>query len=168
MARAAGLATAFAVALAAWPAAAQLSADAQKAYTAFQRLAPHRVFMLAPNGRGYTWSGAAGADPSGAIERGLKYCEDSAKAKCSLYAVNNVVLNGRDWKTAAPPMLPPIGRLRAQPFWHNKGPLAAGMIVWSHGYMEGKDATANAPPVLCRALHRHRLRSLSLRSRVHP
>ncbi len=146
MAKAAGLAAAFAVALLAGPAAAQLSADAQKTYSDFRNLAPHRVFMLAPNGRGYSWAGAPGADPSGAIERGLKYCEDSAKAKCSLYAVNNVILNGRDWKSAAPPLLPLIGRLRAEPYWENKGPqAAAGLIVWSHGYMGGKDATASAP-----------------------
>ncbi|MEI6204959.1 MAG: hypothetical protein WCP68_23680, partial [Enhydrobacter sp.] len=49
------------------PASAQLGADAQRAYEDFQRLGPHRVFMLAPNGKGYLWAGAAGADPSGAI-----------------------------------------------------------------------------------------------------
>jgi pimeloyl-ACP methyl ester carboxylesterase len=141
-----GLATAVVAAWMASPALAQLSADAQKTYADFQRLGPHRVFMLAPNGRGYLWAGAAGADPSGAIERGLKSCEDSAKAKCSLYAVNNVVLGGRDWKAAAPPLLPMIGRLRPEPYWENKGPqAAAGLIVWSHGYMSGRDATASAP-----------------------
>jgi pimeloyl-ACP methyl ester carboxylesterase len=56
------------------------------------------------------------------------------------------VLSGRDWKTATPPLLPTIGRLRPEPYWDNKGPQAAtGLIVWSHGYMEGKDATASAP-----------------------
>ena len=76
----------------------------------------------------------------------LKACEERSKSKCTLYAVNNMVLSGREWKAAAPPQLPMIGRLRPQPWWENKGPqAAAGLIVWSHGYMEGKDATSSAP-----------------------
>ncbi|MBS0538971.1 MAG: hypothetical protein JSR47_09465 [Proteobacteria bacterium] len=144
--KAIGLAAALAAASVASPASAQLRADAQRTYEDFQRLAPHRVFMLAPDGKGYLWAGASGVDPSGAVERGLKSCHDAAKADCTLYAVNNVVLNGRDWHSAAPPVLPPIGRLRAEPYWQNKGPhAAAGLIVWSHGYMPGRDATHGAP-----------------------
>jgi pimeloyl-ACP methyl ester carboxylesterase len=125
---------------------AQLSAAAQASFEDFQHLGPHRVFMLAADGKGYLWAGAPGADPAGAIERGLKSCQDSSKSTCTLYAVNNIVLNGRDWKTAAPPRLPEIGRLRPQPHWENKGPqAAAGLIVWSHGYMLGVDATVSAP-----------------------
>jgi len=71
------------------PAAAQLGADAQKVWADYERLGPHKVFMLAPDRKGYLWAGAPGADPGGAVERGLKYCEDTAKAKCTLYAVNN-------------------------------------------------------------------------------
>ena len=139
-------AAAFAAVIATSPASAQLGADAQRSYEAYQLLAPHRVFMLGADGKGYVWSGAPGIDPSGTVERGLKYCEERSKAKCTLYAVNNVVLNGRDWKAAAPPLLPEIGRLRPEPYWDNKGLQgAAGLIVWSHGYMEGKDATASAP-----------------------
>jgi pimeloyl-ACP methyl ester carboxylesterase len=128
------------------PASAQLSADAQRAYEDFQRLGPHRVFMLGADGKGYSWAGDSGADPAGAVERGLKSCEERAKAACTLYAINNVVLNGRDWKAATPPSLANIGRLRPEPYWENKGPqTAAGLIVWSHGYMEGRDATASPP-----------------------
>jgi pimeloyl-ACP methyl ester carboxylesterase len=141
-----GLATAIAVAIAATSAWAQLGADAQRFYEAYQLLAPHRVFMLAADGKAYTWSGSSGADPSAAVERGLKSCEERSKTKCALYAVNNVMLKGRDWKTAAPPLLAEIGRLRPESYWDNKGPQgAAGLIVWSHGYMQGKDATASAP-----------------------
>ncbi len=140
------LATALAVAVNATPALAQLGADAEKAYADYQRLGPHRAFMLGADGKGYVWTGAAGADPGGAVDRGLKNCEERSKAACRLHAVNNIVLNGRDWKTAAPPVLPDIGRLRPQPFWQNKGPqAAAGLVVWSHGYMLGVDATASAP-----------------------
>ena len=128
------------------PALAQLSPDAKKLWNDYEKLGPHKVFMLAPGGKAHTWSGASGADPGGAVERGLKFCEDKEKAKCTLFAVNNVVLNGRDWKAAAPPLLPTIGRLRPEPYWENKGPqAAAGLIVWSHGYFRGIDSTNSAP-----------------------
>ena len=28
----------------------------------------------------------------------MKACEERSKSKCTLYAVNNIVLAGRDWK----------------------------------------------------------------------
>jgi pimeloyl-ACP methyl ester carboxylesterase len=137
---------ALAAMLATSPASAQLGADAQKTYDDFQRLAPHRALAIAADGKASSWAGASGADPGRAVESVLKACEERSKSKCTLYAVNNVVLNGRDWKSAAPPLLPPIGRLRPQPYWENKGPqAAAGLIVWSHGYMGGKDNTGSAP-----------------------
>jgi pimeloyl-ACP methyl ester carboxylesterase len=137
---------ALAIALAAAPASAQLGADAQKTYDDFQRLAPHRAFATAADGTGYLWAGAGGADPGSAVARVLKSCEERAKSRCALYAVNNVVLDGRDWKSAAPPLLPAIGRLRPEPYWQNRGPqAAAGLVVWSHGYMGGKDSTWSAP-----------------------
>ena len=137
---------ALAVTFAAAPASAQLGADAQKSYDDFQRLAPHRAFAIAADGKGYPWAGASGADPGSAAASVLKSCEERSKSKCTLYAVNNIVLNGRDWKSAAPPLLPAIGRLRPEPYWQNKGPrAAAGLIVWSHGYMSGKDSTSSAP-----------------------
>jgi pimeloyl-ACP methyl ester carboxylesterase len=124
----------------------QLNADALRSYGEYQTLAPHRAFALAPDGRGNSWSGASGADPARAVESVLKRCEERAKSPCTVYAVNNIVLVGRDWKTAPPPALPPIGRLRPEPYWENKGPqAAAGLIIWSHGYMSGRDATSSAP-----------------------
>jgi pimeloyl-ACP methyl ester carboxylesterase len=132
--------------VAAFPSSAQLNADAQRAYQAYQLLAPHRAFAVAPDGKTDSWSDASGADPSSAVDSVLKRCQERAKAACTLYAVNNVVLNGRDWKAAVPPVLPNIGRLRPEPYWDNKGPGgAAGLIVWSHGYMLGRDATQSAP-----------------------
>ena len=39
-----------------------------------------------------------------------------------------------------------IGRIRPEPYWHNRGPhAAAGIVVWSHGYKAGVDSTNNAP-----------------------
>jgi pimeloyl-ACP methyl ester carboxylesterase len=142
----AALATALAVATAAGPALAQLNANAQRSYEAYQLLAPHRAFALGANGSGVDWANAAGADPARAVEGVMKACEERTKSACTLYAVNNIVLNGRDWKAAKPPVLPDIGRLRPEFWWENKGPqAAAGLIVWSHGYMPGVDATVSAP-----------------------
>jgi len=132
--------------LAAPPVSAQLTPDAQRTYNDFQRQAPHRAFVLGADGKGYLWAASNGADPSRAVASATKLCEERSKGQCSLYAVNNIVLSGHDWKAAAPPALPPIGRLRPEPYWTNKGPqAAAGLIVWSHGYMAGRDATSSAP-----------------------
>ena len=126
--------------------AQSLNAEDARTYADFQNLGPHRAFAIAADGKGFLWAGSSGADPTGAVTNVLTSCADHSKSACTLYAVNNVVLNGRDWKTAAPAALPPIGRLRPEPYWENKGPQAAvGLIVWSHGYMGGKNATESAP-----------------------
>lgn len=139
-------AVALAIVFAASPASAQLGADAQKSYDDYRILAPMRAFAVAPNGKASWWAGAAGKDPRSAVERALKNCADRQQVQCSLYAINNIVLNGRDWTAADPPALPAIGRLRPQPWWENKGPQAAtGLVVWSHGYRAGVDSTNNAP-----------------------
>src|SRR5215467_181745 len=127
-------------------AAQPLAGDAARSYAEFQTLGPQRAFAASANSKGYWWAGSSGADPSRAVDAALKACQDKSAGKCSLYAVNNIVLDGRDWKTAAPPAAPAIGRLRGQPWWLNKGPqTAAGLIVWSHGYRSGTDATGSAP-----------------------
>ena len=123
--RAALLAMTAAAVLVASPAAAQLSPQAKKVYADFERLGPNRAFMLSAKGEGFLWAGATGGDPGGAVERGLKYCEEQSKSACTLHTVNNIPLDGRDWKTVAPPALPNIGRLRPQPWWQNRGPQAA-------------------------------------------
>jgi len=136
-----------AFALATHPAAAQLGADAQRDFTEYENFAPHRAFVVSQDGRATWWAGARGADPAGAVERALKACTEANRPECRLHAVNNVPISpGGDWQSLAPPRLPEIGRLRAQPFWRNQGPsTAAGLIVWSHGYLLGADATTSAP-----------------------
>jgi hypothetical protein len=115
-------AAALAVALAGAPASAQLGADAQKTYDDFQRLGPHRAYALAADGKGYLWAGASGADPGRAVEGVLKACEERSKSRCSLYAVNNVVLAAatgrkrrrRSCRRSAGCGRNPIGRTRAR------------------------------------------------------
>jgi pimeloyl-ACP methyl ester carboxylesterase len=127
-------------------AAQQLAGEAARSYADFQLFGPQRAFALSADGKGFWWAGSNGADPTRAVESTLKACQDKTGGKCTLYAINDIVLNGRDWKSAAPPVQPPIGRLRAQPWWENKGPQAsAGLIVWSHGYRSGSDSTSSAP-----------------------
>lgn len=147
MRRTAPLATALAVAIFAGSAGAQQSGGAaQRSYEAYQLLGPHRAFVVRADGVASDWADAPGTDPVLAVDGAMKRCEEGKKGACTLYAVNNVVLNGRDWKAAKPPVLPDIGRLRPEFWWDNKGPqAAAGLIVWSHGYMQGVDATVSAP-----------------------
>jgi pimeloyl-ACP methyl ester carboxylesterase len=123
-----------------------LSGDAARSYADYQQFGPQRAFVVAADGKGYWWPGSSGADPSRAVDAALKACKDKSNSQCSVYAVNDVVLNGRDWKSAAPAPSPIIGRLRGQPWWENKGPQSAtGLIVWSHGYRSGSDSTSSAP-----------------------
>lgn len=127
-------------------AAQQLGGESARSYADFQLFGPQRAFAIAADGKAYWWAGTSGADPGRASESALKACQDKSGGKCTLYAVNNIALNGRDWKSAAPPVSPAIGRLRGQPWWENKGPqAAAGLLVWSHGYRSGSDNTGSAP-----------------------
>src|SRR5262245_34891293 len=131
---------------AAQPAAQQLAGEGARAYADFRPFGPQRAFAVSAEGKGFWYAGSSGADPGRAVEAALKNCQDKAGGKCVLYAINNIVLGGREWKAAAPAAAPPIGRLRGQPWWENTGPrTAAGLIVWSHGYRSGNDATSSAP-----------------------
>lgn len=127
--------------------AQQPPGKAQRAWAEYQLFAPQRAFAVSADGEASQWWAAAGGeDPGKAAEQALSRCTAQGRSACSLWAVNNIVLAGRDWRSTAPVVLPPIGRLRAQPFWQNAGPqAAAGLIVWSHGYMAGKDSTLTPP-----------------------
>ncbi len=130
------------------PANAQpLSPEAAKDFAAYQMYPPQAAFAVSPDGKMHSWhAGQSGADPTKPVATALARCADQAKTACTLYAVNNIILDGRDWKSVMPPALPTIGRLRAQPWWTNKGPqAAAGLLIWSHGYLAGTDSTNSAP-----------------------
>jgi hypothetical protein len=127
--------------------AQQLSAGVAKDFAEYRIFSPQQAFAVSPDGRIDKWSATnPGNDPGSAVGKALARCQEQAKTECRLYAVNNILLDGRDWKTAAPASLPAIGRLRPQPWWHNKGPQeATGLLVWSHGYLAGVDNTNSAP-----------------------
>jgi len=137
---------ALAVALPVPAGAQQLSADAQRDFAEYQKYAPQAAFVVGPDGKSNWQAGQSGPDPVKAVDVALARCAAHAKTTCSVYAINNVLLAGRDWHSAAPAALPAIGRLRPQAWWANKGPqAAAGLIVWSHGYLGGTDSTNSAP-----------------------
>ncbi|MBV8189575.1 MAG: hypothetical protein JOY64_27530 [Alphaproteobacteria bacterium] len=123
-----------------------LSGDAARSYADFQLFGPQRAFVMAGDGRTSWWAGASGGDPTQAVAAAVKACRDKGNSQCTVYAVNDIPLNGREWKSAAPAPVPPIGRLHGQPWWQNQGPQgASGLIVWSHGYRSGSDSTNSAP-----------------------
>ena len=134
---------------AAQQAAQPLNAEAAKSLADFLNFGPHRAFVIGADGRASWYVGVGGADPGTAVSSALKRCEERGKPPCTLHVVNNYTVTGADWRAEVPARsadAPDIGRLRPEPYWSMRGPkLAAGLIVWSHGYMAGKNATSSAP-----------------------
>ncbi len=126
-----------------------INAEAARSLSDFQNFGPHRAFVIGADGRASWYVGVGGADPGNAVNNALKRCEERGKPPCVLHVVNNYTVTAADWRTQVPgraPDAPDIGRLRPQPYWSMRGPsLAAGLIVWSHGYMAGRNATEGAP-----------------------
>lgn len=123
--------------------------EAARSLSDFQNFGPHRAFVVAPDGRPSWWAGAGGPDPGATVAAALKRCLERAKEECKLHIVNNYTVTGHDWRELVPARSAgavDIGRLRPQPYWSMRGPqLATGLIVWSHGYMAGKNSTESAP-----------------------
>jgi pimeloyl-ACP methyl ester carboxylesterase len=132
------------------PAAVPLDNAAARQFAEFQNYGPHRAFVIGPDGKANWWAGAGGPDPGGAVDAALKRCADRTKESCTLHVVNNYTVTGHEWRELVPARAadaPDIGRLRPEPYWSMRGPqLATGLIVWSHGYMAGKNSTNSAPP----------------------
>ena len=105
--------------------------------------------MIGPDGKATWWAGVSGPDPGGAVATAMRRCEEKAKQGCVLHTVNNYPIAGAEWRQLVPARAadaPDIGRLRPEPYWSMRGPQrAAGLIVWSHGYLAGKNATESAP-----------------------
>lgn len=140
------LAAALGVALT-FPALAQQPLTGRQAdsYRAYEAATPHRAFAVGSGSSAFRWlSGGSSLDK--VIADALAGCtRNNADKPCTLYAVNNVVLNGRDWQVAVPsrdPAAADIGRLRPHPYVAMRGPQSAtGLVVWSHGYRQGADST---------------------------
>jgi hypothetical protein len=134
---------------AAQPAAPPLNAETTKSFADFQNFGPHRALVIGPDGKATWWAGVSGLDPGGAVATAMRRCEEKAKQGCVLHTVNNYPIAGAEWRQLVPARAadaPDIGRLRPEPYWSMRGPQrAAGLIVWSHGYLAGKNATESAP-----------------------
>jgi pimeloyl-ACP methyl ester carboxylesterase len=126
-----------------------LSAEATKSFADFENFGPHRAFVVGPDGKAAWWAGVGGPDPGSAVASAMRRCEERNKQGCVLYAVNNYTVTGGEWRQMVPARAadaPDIGRLRPAPYWSMRGPQrATGLIVWSHGYMAGKNSTENPP-----------------------
>lgn len=126
-----------------------LNTEAAKSFADFQNFGPHRAFVVGPDGRAAWWAGAGGPDPGNAIAAAMRRCEERTKQGCVLHIVNNYAVTGGEWRALVPARAagaPDIGRLRPEPYWSMRGPqLATGLIVWSHGYMAGKNSTESPP-----------------------
>lgn len=131
------------------PGQAPNNSEAARLLADFQNFGPHRAFVVSPDGRASWWAGAGGADPGPAITSALKRCQERTKQECRLHVVNNYTVTGHDWRELVPARsvgAVDIGRLRPQPYWSMRGPqLATGLLVWSHGYMAGRNSTDSAP-----------------------
>lgn len=131
------------------PAGQPLNAEAARSFSDFLNFAPQRAFVVGADGKANWQAGASGPTPAGAIAAAMKRCEQRGPQTCTLHVVNNYTVTYQDWRQLVPARAvdaPDIGRLRPQPYWSMRGPqLATGLIVWSHGYMAGKNATDSAP-----------------------
>jgi pimeloyl-ACP methyl ester carboxylesterase len=126
-----------------------LNAEAARSFAVFQDYGPHRAFVVSPEGKATWQAGGGGPDPGRVVDIALKRCEEQAKQACTLHVVNNYTVSHKDWRELVPARAadaPDIGRLRPEPYWSMRGPqLATGLVVWSHGYMAGRNATESAP-----------------------
>lgn len=131
------------------PSAPSLNSAAASSFAEFQNFAPNRAFVVGADGTASWQAGVSGPDPDGAVASAIKRCEEKGHPPCTLHVVNNYTVTGQDWRELVPARAvdaPDIGRLRPQPYWSMRGPqLASGLIVWSHGYMAGKNSTDSAP-----------------------
>lgn len=120
--------------------------DGQRSYRNYLIQGFHRVFVISEGGgHGAAWGFSD-------IERAKKLATDNCqkrdpKGSCKPYSVNGYVVWGKD--AAAVPRYadaPKLGRFIPSDYVPVRGPHAApGVIVWSHGYYRGIDATQGQP-----------------------
>ncbi len=106
----------------------------------------NRAFAVASDGR-FAWVSHR-SSPEQAIEDVLKSCNKDGKAECRVHTVNGWVVWDKDPRSAplrdpAAPAIPPLVPADYVPI---RGPLLApGLVIWSHGYYGGIDATRSPP-----------------------
>ncbi|MGQ0662132.1 MAG: hypothetical protein ACT4P2_00825 [Pseudomonadota bacterium] len=106
----------------------------------------HRAFAVSGSGKWAAWLGASSLED--AKQRALANCQKDSPAPCALYAVNGYVVWGKnpDDIPLRSPSAPNVGRFIASDYYPVRGPQAAkGVVIWSHGYRSGVDATKTQP-----------------------
>jgi hypothetical protein len=123
-----------------------LGPEGQADYQHFQVAGFHRAFAISEGG-GY---GLGDGWPTleGATQRALEGCQKrDPRGKCAVYAVDGYVVWGKD--PASLPRYaaaPKLGAFIPSDYTPVLGPeKAAGLIIWSHGYLPGVDATQGPP-----------------------
>ena len=113
-----------------------------KAASVFAEFREHG-FRVAPSPPGpadrHEWAGWENRPGQGRHVGPEARCEEQTKATCSLHVVNNYTVSGqnsaRPWCQRRAQECPTSAGCVHNPYWAMRGPqLAAGLMVWSHGY----------------------------------
>ena len=123
-----------------------IGADGQRSHQRYLDEGFHRVFAISEHG-GYG-AGWGNWTIEGAEKTALANCaKRDPTGPCRIYAVDGYVVWGKD--PAALPRYadaPKLGLFVPSDYTPVRGPhAAAGLIVWSHGYLAGVDATQGQP-----------------------
>lgn len=123
-----------------------LKSEGQRDYERYKLAAFHRAFYISEGG-GYG-AGTNGSTPESAHRIAKQNCEKrDPKGVCRPYSADGYVVWNKD--PASIPRYadaPKLGRFIPSDYTPVAGPQRAkGLIVWSHGYRRGSDATASQP-----------------------
>lgn len=120
--------------------------EGQRSYRNYLNQGFHRVFAISENGGyGAGWGSSA---LDGAMKIAMENCQKrDAKGPCKPYSVNGYIAWGKD-PNSLPRYAeaPKLGRFIPSDYTPVQGPQKAkGLVVWSHGYRRGVDATQGMP-----------------------
>ena len=123
-----------------------INADGQRSYTTYLNQGFHRVFAISPGG-GYG-SGWSFSTIDGAKKLAFENCQKrDPGGSCAPYSIDGYLVWQQD--AAAIPRYaaaPKLGLFILSDYTPVRGPkAAAGVIIWSHGYFRGIDATQGQP-----------------------
>jgi dienelactone hydrolase len=123
-----------------------LKPEGQQAYANFLNQGFHRVFAISPGG-GYG-SGWSNSSLDGAKKIAFENCQKrDPGGSCAPYSIGGYVVWQQD--AAAIPRYaaaPKLGLFVPSDYTPVRGPkVAKGVIIWSHGYFRGIDATQGQP-----------------------
>jgi dienelactone hydrolase len=123
-----------------------IDADGQRGYQRYLDEGFHRVFAISEHG-GYG-AGWGNSTIEGATSTAMTNCgKRDPGGPCRIYAVDGYVVWGKD-PDALPRYAdaPKLGAFIPSDYTPVRGPqVAAGLVIWSHGYLPGVDSTTTQP-----------------------